>query len=233
MFANSFGAIESVVFDPQQMMAQVNFVDARCAQETMVASEGNSVYLGNGVARIGWGTSPPEDPVLLQHVAAGATRNLFLSNFGTATADELFHLVSPHSQVVDVVMKDKYAFVNTTSVAGAIYAKTNLENHYVGGQMLQVRYGKEPKEPHDFGKLPNKYTTPHKPVQPQGGQPNEPTHPTKVLYVAGYQPHQSESDLRNLFEQMNCAPVNITRNEKGLMSPLEAMMVLPSRKMYM
>ncbi len=106
LFANTFGPIESISFD-EQRNAFINFVERIFAGELMRAVTGVPIYLGLSQVGFHWATPPDDDPALKAHIDAGASRNLFVMNFGNATPEELSELFAQHSIVIDIVMKDR------------------------------------------------------------------------------------------------------------------------------
>ena len=68
-----------------------------------------------------------------------ATRNLHVCNFSeTTTEDDIKDLFTPHCEVVDVHVKDDYAFVNTASIEAATAAKQALRGAVLDGFELKV-----------------------------------------------------------------------------------------------
>jgi RNA recognition motif-containing protein len=209
-FCNTFGPIESLSTDEATRQSYVNFVNAHSAAEMLQTCQLKEVYLGQGRVQIGPATPPPDDPALLQHIAAGATRNLFVSNFGTAGLEELQVLFSQYAIVVEMFSKGTYMFVNTANVAGAVHAKTFLDNQSVGGSMLKVQYAKEPQPKHEPNDFPAKYKAPHQPEQPQH-QNNQSA--TRNLHLSGYGPGTTVETLTTLFQSIGIQPINVIVKE--------------------
>jgi hypothetical protein len=61
-----------------------------------------------------------------------ATKNLFVAGYGPGTTEEtLRELVAQHANVIGVILKGTFSFVNTSDRAEAVVARQNL-----GGTML-------------------------------------------------------------------------------------------------
>ena len=75
-------------------------------------------------------------------MAAGSTpsRNLYIGGFGMHTsAQEINELFSEYCEVIDVVIKGKFAFVNTMAMEGASVALAKLQGATLGGSPIRIR----------------------------------------------------------------------------------------------
>lgn len=73
-----------------------------------------------------------------------ATRNLFIAGYGPGTTEQqLRDLVSQYATVVSVVIKNTFAFVNTTDRDAAVIARQSLGGHMVNGGPLRINFAKE------------------------------------------------------------------------------------------
>jgi len=143
--ANRFGAVEYAKIVPAKKCAFLNFVDDRAAQAFYYNSFQQLNIKGNDV-RLGWAKSSPIPPPLFDHIRSGATRNLFVGNVTeTVTEEMLRELFSPYGEFDSIaIMHQKgIAFVNMTSVSGAVAARTALQSRELAGKQLKINYAKE------------------------------------------------------------------------------------------
>lgn len=78
-------------------------------------------------------------------MTAGSTpsRNLYVSGFGAQTsAQEIKDMFAEYCEVIDVIVKGKFAFVNTMSMEGAAAALQKLQGVSLGGSTIRVRWAR-------------------------------------------------------------------------------------------
>jgi len=143
--ANRYGAVEYAKIVPAKKCAFINFVDDRAAQAFYYNSFQQLNIRGNDI-RLGWAKSSPIAPALLEHIRQGATRNLFVGNVTeTVTEEMLKNLFSPFGEFdsVSILHQKGIAFVNMTSINGAVTARTALQGHELEGKQLKINFAKE------------------------------------------------------------------------------------------
>ena len=80
--------------------------------------------------------------------AVGGTRNLHVANLDVSVDQAALRaMFSPHCTVREVVMKQGFAFVNTTSVEEATAAMTALQGQTVLGRVMSINYAKDRDRP--------------------------------------------------------------------------------------
>ena len=73
-----------------------------------------------------------------------ATKNLFVAGYGQGTSEEsLRSLFSQHTEVIGVVSKGSFSFVNTADRASAVQARQALSGTMVNGGVLRINFAKE------------------------------------------------------------------------------------------
>jgi RNA recognition motif-containing protein len=73
-----------------------------------------------------------------------ATKNLFVAGYGQGTTEEdVRMLFSQHSNVIGVVIKGSFAFVNTSDRAMAVAARQALGGTMFNGGVLRINFAKE------------------------------------------------------------------------------------------
>ena len=73
-----------------------------------------------------------------------ATKNLFVAGYGQGTSEQQIRdLFSQHANVIGVVMKGSFTFVNTSDRAMAVKARNALSNTAVNGGVLRINFAKE------------------------------------------------------------------------------------------
>jgi RNA recognition motif. (a.k.a. RRM, RBD, or RNP domain) len=153
--------------------------------------------------------------------------NLHMAGYGpTTTQADIIALFAPYVRVKEVVMKNGFCFVNTQDPVGAQTAKENLNGAILGGTPIRInmaqRRDREATPPALYGRstattMPSlgvnslagltPVVTPTLPSPPTAMAPidvnsvrDDRGNPaTKNLFVAGYGPATTESELRNIF----------------------------------
>jgi len=73
-----------------------------------------------------------------------ATKNLFVAGYGTGTSEQdLQDIFSQHSNVIGVVMKTTFSFVNTSDRMAAVHAREALIGSVINGGVLRINFAKE------------------------------------------------------------------------------------------
>lgn len=73
-----------------------------------------------------------------------ATKNLFVAGYGPGTTEaQLREIFNQHSQVVGVVLKGNFTFVNTSSKQEAVRAREMLGGQTINGGPLRINFAKE------------------------------------------------------------------------------------------
>jgi len=199
LLANSFGPVESVKIQYHSGIAFLNFVKQSDAEAFYECCSETPPFIGQHTAFVNTAKPPPLEPWVQEAIAQGATRNLFMANYGPARLDEVRSMFSQFCQVLDIIVKDTYAFVHTTSVIGAMEAKRHLEGAYVGGKPIVLNFAVEKGMRRDPGKLPFLFSKPHWPFRASGAMHPRPFVATRNLHVAGYGPETSVEDIRSAF----------------------------------
>ncbi|KAL3918309.1 MAG: hypothetical protein SGILL_004301, partial [Bacillariaceae sp.] len=93
-----------------------------------------------------------------------ATKNLFVAGYGQGTSETLLRQVfSPHCEIVGVIQKGTFSFINTADRIQAIHAREALAGTLLNGGVLRINFAKE------SGRLGTSFdlTYGNKPGQPQ------------------------------------------------------------------
>lgn len=73
-----------------------------------------------------------------------ATKNLFVAGYGPGTTEQdIRNIFSQHANVIGVVMKGSFTFVNTSDRAMAVQARNMLGGTQFNGGMLRINFAKE------------------------------------------------------------------------------------------
>ena len=73
-----------------------------------------------------------------------ATKNLFVAGYGQGTSEhQLQELFSSHTQIVGIISKGTFSFINTTDKSAAIHAREVLSGTMVNGGVLRINFAKE------------------------------------------------------------------------------------------
>ena len=73
-----------------------------------------------------------------------ATKNLFVAGYGQGTTEiQLRDFFSQHAQVVGVILKGNFSFVNTSHKAEAVKAREMLQGQPLNGGTLRINFAKE------------------------------------------------------------------------------------------
>lgn len=177
---NRFGAIDWCKIVREKNCAFINFVDPNCAaamhmNQSMIEINGN-------YPRINWAKAPPLAADLAAHVAAGATRNLWVGSLNVSTPPEDLAALVEEFGLVDNIYQPEgknFAFINLCSLSKAIRAKEKLNGLEFNGQQLRVNFAKEEISP-ARGQQPfmapqqqaySPYGQPPAQQQPRGFQP--------------------------------------------------------------
>jgi len=93
-----------------------------------------------------------------------STKNLFIAGYGPGTTEQqLRELVAQHANVISVVMKGTFAFVNTSDKDAAVLAREALMGFPLNGGPLRINFAKE------SGRLGTSFDQTY---GPSGGGPN-------------------------------------------------------------
>jgi RNA recognition motif-containing protein len=73
-----------------------------------------------------------------------ATKNLFVAGYGQGTSEALLRQVfSPHCEIVGVIMKGTFSFINTAEKGQAVRAREMLSGTMLNGGVLRINFAKE------------------------------------------------------------------------------------------
>ena len=73
-----------------------------------------------------------------------ATKNLFVAGYGQGTTEHhLRELFSAHTQIVGIISKGTFSFINTTDKMAAIRAREVLSGTMLNGGVLRINFAKE------------------------------------------------------------------------------------------
>lgn len=73
-----------------------------------------------------------------------STKNLFVAGYGPGTTEQyLISLFAPFGQILGIVMKSTFAFVNTTERLTAVRAREALTGQNINGGSLRINFAKE------------------------------------------------------------------------------------------
>lgn len=212
LLANSFGALESVKVNSTQAFAFLNFLDDDAARDFFEACTAQPTFIGDHQINVSAAKAPRMEPWVKEQIAAGATRNLFMANYGPARVDEVHAMFSQFCDVVDIVVKGSYSFIHTASVAGAVQAKTRLEGMFVGGKPIVLNYAKEKGAGRDPGQIPGLFSRPHAPWQTNSLAHSAPSVATRNLHVCNYGEGVTVEQLRALFD-LHCEVLDVVFKE--------------------
>jgi hypothetical protein len=73
-----------------------------------------------------------------------ATKNLFVAGYGQGTTEHQLHeMFSQHAQLIGIISKGTFSFINTTDKIAAIRARETLSGTMVNGGVLRINFAKE------------------------------------------------------------------------------------------
>jgi len=73
-----------------------------------------------------------------------ATKNLFVAGYGQGTAEsQLRDIFSAHTQIIGIISKGTFSFINTTAKTAAIHAREMLSGTMLNGGVLRINFAKE------------------------------------------------------------------------------------------
>jgi hypothetical protein len=73
-----------------------------------------------------------------------ATKNLFVAGYGQGTSEALLRQVfSPHCEIVGVIMKGNFCFINTADKSQAVIARELMSGTLLNGGVLRINFAKE------------------------------------------------------------------------------------------
>lgn len=73
-----------------------------------------------------------------------ATKNLFVAGYGPGTSEhQLRELFGQHAQIIGLIMKGTFSFVNTSDRGSAIRAREALSGTMLNGGVLRINFAKE------------------------------------------------------------------------------------------
>merc|ERR1712196_400948 len=133
------------------------------------------------------------------------------------TKEELSQLFAPYCNLIDVIMKERFSFVNTQDEAGAAAAKDALHGAIVNGQAIQVHFGKEPGQKtyqkkevavwHDMT-----YGSPHMGFGGTAPQKQQ-IEATRNLHVSGYGQGTTAEQIQDVFGRI-CSVVRVVSKDR-------------------
>ncbi len=73
-----------------------------------------------------------------------ATKNLFVAGYGAGTSElQLREIFGAHCQIIGIIMKGTFCFINTTDKGSAIRAREVLSGSLLNGGVLRINFAKE------------------------------------------------------------------------------------------
>jgi RNA recognition motif-containing protein len=73
-----------------------------------------------------------------------ATKNLFVAGYGQGTTETLLRQVfSPHCEIVGIIQKGSFSFINTADKSQAVQAREILSGTMLNGGVLRINFAKE------------------------------------------------------------------------------------------
>jgi len=135
---------------PLKCCAFLNFVLQSQAEEfhrSANSPDAPIVLCGNSI-KVGWAKSTPVPSDTQKEIDQGASRSLFVGSVAQSVTEEIMADVFGAYGEIDsiIILRDKgIAFVNLTSIKGAISAKTALTGTDLHGRRIHVNFAKESK----------------------------------------------------------------------------------------
>lgn len=143
LLANSFGPLESVKIRLDKAIAFLNFLEEADAVDFYECCQTQAPYIGNRHIFVNPAKPPNAEAWIKEAVANGATRNLFMTNYGPVRLDDVRGLFSNFCEVLDIVVKPNYTFIHTSSIRGAVIAKNHLDGFIIGGRKIVLNFAQE------------------------------------------------------------------------------------------
>uniref|UniRef100_A0A7S2BS43 RRM domain-containing protein n=1 Tax=Octactis speculum TaxID=3111310 RepID=A0A7S2BS43_9STRA len=161
---------------------------------------------------------PSQPNSVNQYPPRFVSKNLHVSKYGKGTtATDLRTLFGKHCVVTDVIMKDGYAFINTSSVEGAMEARQKLHKTMIGKSEIRVNLAREKKgegamktatKDHNLAGHKNRNFSADQNSQSSfdgasdsdGGQPSRGSFPSRNLHVSNYGPGTRRGHIMTAFE---------------------------------
>ena len=73
-----------------------------------------------------------------------ATKNLFVAGYGHGTSEELLRQVfSPHCEIIGIINKGTFSFINTADKRQAVHAREMLGGTMLNGGVIRINFAKE------------------------------------------------------------------------------------------
>jgi len=154
------GTLEFVKLVPQKSCAFINFIHMEDAKKMYKVASEKAISLHNRRISVGWAKSNPMFPNIENFARNGATRNLYLSNLSQDVSENFIvalfkssllqnkggiQFAKEHCVESLVINRQRgFAFLNTTSITGAIAMKTRYgDDCRIGDQQIRISFAKE------------------------------------------------------------------------------------------
>ncbi|KAK4522109.1 uncharacterized protein ATC70_004648 [Mucor velutinosus] len=139
------GILSQIRFMPDKHIAFVTFVDPHVASIFLNQALHHCIVIKNRRLKVGWG-KPAALPINVIHaVQSGGSRNVYVGNIDdTVTEEKLKHDFSEYEDIelVNTLKEKNCAFVNFTSIAGAVRAIEGIRSKEEY-KKFRINYGKD------------------------------------------------------------------------------------------
>jgi RNA recognition motif-containing protein len=139
------GILSQIRFMPDKHIAFVTFVDTNVASMFISQSTQQCLVVKNRRLKVGWG-KPSALPIhVYQAVQHGGSRNVYIGNIDESiTEEKLKHDFSEYGDIelVNTLKEKNCAFVNFTSIAGAVRAIDGIRSKEEY-KKFRINYGKD------------------------------------------------------------------------------------------
>jgi RNA recognition motif-containing protein len=73
-----------------------------------------------------------------------ATKNLFVAGYGQGTSEQVLRQIfAPHCEIIGIIMKGTFSFINTSDKGAAVRAREMLSGTLLNGGVLRINFAKE------------------------------------------------------------------------------------------
>ncbi|KAI8988757.1 hypothetical protein BDB01DRAFT_567298 [Pilobolus umbonatus] len=139
------GILSHIRFMPDKRITFITFVDPQLASNFFHQSSYQHIIIKNRRIKVGWGKPTALSANVIHAVQNGGSRNVYIGNINESiTEDKLKHDFSEYGDIelVNTLKEKNCAFVNFTSIAGAIRAIEGIrtKEEYKG---FRINYGKD------------------------------------------------------------------------------------------
>ncbi|KAI8646172.1 hypothetical protein BD408DRAFT_381102 [Parasitella parasitica] len=139
------GILSQIRLLPDKHIAFITFVDPRVASDFMNQALNQCIVIKNRRLKVGWGKPGALPASVIHAVQNGGSRNVYIGNIDdTITEEKLKHDFSEYGDIelVNTLREKNCAFVNFTSIAGAVRAIDGIrtKEEY---KKFRINYGKD------------------------------------------------------------------------------------------